>query len=130
MFCKYLGQKLKTGGETNKTKNKILRIYHLIQYLVQDQKHHGTIALHGKISSLLDYEQYLLFLFSSSKPVKQDGGLINTQELGRKQKISSKGVGAGESDFFGLHPSSCTFISLPSCFTGFDELKRKSRDCS
>ena len=42
----------------------------------------------------VDYEQSLFFLFSSSKPVKQHGGLINARKLGRRQKISSKGVGA------------------------------------
>ena len=44
----------------------------------------------------VDYEQSLFSLFSSLKLVKQDGGLINARELGRRQKISSKGVGAGE----------------------------------
>ena len=33
-------------------------------------------------------------------------------------------------DIFCLRPSSRAFISPPSCFTGFDELKRKNRDCS
>ena len=44
----------------------------------------------------IDYEQSLFFFFSSSKLVKQDGRLINAREVGRRLKITSKGVGVRE----------------------------------
>ena len=63
----------------------------------------------------VDYEQSLFFLFSSSKPVKQHGELINARKLGRRQKISSKGVGAGERKKIGTTDSSLKKNLTPTC---------------